>query len=80
MPAVDLPAADRRAYTLAEIRHWLVVFLKQIFSNQFKRSTLPSDLTITSGGSLSPTGDWRAPSDSDAAVWLAELRENVAEA
>jgi NAD+ synthase (glutamine-hydrolysing) len=29
------------------------------------------------GGSLSPRGDWRAPSDGNANVWLAELEENV---
>lgn len=74
---VDLPAADRRAYSLLEIRHWLEVFLKRFFSNQFKRSTLPNGPKITSGGSLSPRGDWRAPSDGQAKLWLAELFENV---
>ncbi len=74
---VDMPAADRRAYPLAEIRHWLEVFLKRFFANQFKRSTLPNGPKITSGGSLSPRGDWRAPSDGDAKVWLAELAANV---
>jgi NAD+ synthase (glutamine-hydrolysing) len=74
---VDLPDADRRAYSLAEIRHWLEVFLKRFFSNQFKRSTLPNGPKITSGGSLSPRGDWRAPSDGQAKIWLAELAENV---
>ena len=76
---VDLPSADRRAYSLAEIRHWLEVFLKRFFSNQFKRSTLPNGPKITSGGSLSPRGDWRAPSDGQAKVWLAELARNVPE-
>ena len=33
-----------------------------------------------SGGSLSPRGDWRAPSDSTADTWLAELREAVPDA
>ncbi len=73
----DLPDADRRAYSLTEIRHWLEVFLKRFFSSQFKRSTLPNGPKISSGGSLSPRGDWRAPSDSEAGVWLRELRENV---
>lgn len=75
----DMPATNRRAYSLAEIRHWLEVFLKRFFSNQFKRSTLPNGPKISSGGSLSPRGDWRAPSDGDAKVWLAELRDNVPE-
>lgn len=74
---VDLSSADRRAYSLAEIRHWLEIFLKRFFSNQFKRSTLPNGPKITSGGSLSPRGDWRAPSDGEAKIWLAELAENV---
>jgi NAD+ synthase (glutamine-hydrolysing) len=74
---VDLPAADRRAYSLAEIKRWLEVFLRRFFANQFKRSTLPNGPKITSGGSLSPRGDWRAPSDGDAGLWLQELAENV---
>jgi NAD+ synthase (glutamine-hydrolysing) len=69
---------DRRAYDLAEIRAWLEVFLRRFFqTSQFKRSALPNGPKITSGGSLSPRGDWRAPSDGNAAVWLAELAENV---
>lgn len=74
---VDLPAGDRRAYSRAEIRHWLEVFIRRFFANQFKRSTLPNGPKISSGGSLSPRGDWRAPSDAQAKAWLAELDENV---
>ncbi|WP_137388996.1 NAD(+) synthase [Rhodoligotrophos defluvii] len=73
----DLPKADRRAYSLAEIKHWLDVFIRRFFANQFKRSTLPNGPKITSGGSLSPRGDWRAPSDGQAKVWLEELAANV---
>ena len=63
---------------LPEIKHWLRVFLKRFFEqSQFKRSALPNGPKISSGGSLSPRGDWRAPSDSHAAVWLAELEESV---
>ncbi|MCS0503461.1 NAD(+) synthase [Ancylobacter mangrovi] len=69
----NIPEADRRAYTLGEIRHWLEVFLSRFFTNQFKRSTLPNGPKISSGGSLSPRGDWRAPSDAGARVWLDEL-------
>ncbi len=62
----------------AEIKNWLRVFLKRFFEqSQFKRSALPNGPKISSGGSLSPRGDWRAPSDSHAAVWLAELEESV---
>jgi NAD+ synthase (glutamine-hydrolysing) len=74
----NIPEAKRRAYTLAEIRHWLEIFLFRFFTiSQFKRSALPNGPKISSGGSLSPRGDWRAPSDGNAKIWLTELAENV---
>ncbi len=74
------PIAGRRQYTLAEIRHWLREFLYRFFTtSQFKRSALPNGPKVTAGGSLSPRGDWRAPSDGNAAAWLAELDANVPE-
>jgi NAD+ synthase (glutamine-hydrolysing) len=74
----NTPETARRAYTLGEIKSWLRVFLRRFFEqSQFKRSALPNGPKISSGGSLSPRGDWRAPSDSHAAVWLAELEANV---
>jgi NAD+ synthase (glutamine-hydrolysing) len=74
----DIPAAARRAYDLSEIKNWLRVFLRRFFEqSQFKRSALPNGPKISSGGSLSPRGDWRAPSDAHAAVWLDELERNV---
>ena len=76
----DMPEADKRAYSLAEIRHWMQVFIRRFFANQFKRSTLPNGPKMSSGGSLSPRGDWRMPSDAEAKVWLDELLENVPEA
>jgi len=61
-------------YSLAEIRKWLGVFLKRFFeTSQFKRSAMPNGPKVGSGGSLSPRGDWRAPSDSSAAAWLKDL-------
>ena len=61
-------------YRLAVIRKWLGVFLKRFFeTSQFKRSAMPNGPKVGSGGSLSPRGDWRAPSDSSAAAWLAAL-------
>jgi NAD+ synthase (glutamine-hydrolysing) len=69
----DIPEAQRKAYSLAEIRHWLALFLTRFFANQFKRSALPNGPKISSGGSLSPRGDWRAPSDAHADLWLADL-------
>ena len=57
------------------------VFLHRFFGHsQFKRSAMPNGPKICSGGSLSPRGDWRAPSDSEAAVWLAELAAKVPDA
>jgi NAD+ synthase (glutamine-hydrolysing) len=74
----NTPEAARRAYDLSEIRKWLRVFLLRFFQlSQFKRSALPNGPKISSGGSLSPRGDWRAPSDANAAVWLEELDGNV---
>jgi NAD+ synthase (glutamine-hydrolysing) len=74
----NTPDIARRAYNLAEIKHWLGVFLLRFFQlSQFKRSALPNGPKISSGGSLSPRGDWRAPSDASAAVWLRELDEAV---
>jgi NAD+ synthase (glutamine-hydrolysing) len=74
-PAVG--AADRRAYDLATIKRWMALFLRRFFANQFKRSALPNGPKISSGGSLSPRGDWRMPSDAAVAAWLAELEANV---
>jgi len=68
------PADKRRAYDLPEIRRWLEVFLRRFFAfSQFKRSAMPNGPKVSAGGSLSTRGDWRAPSDASAAVWLAEL-------
>ncbi|HEX4368316.1 MAG TPA: NAD(+) synthase [Rhodopila sp.] len=71
--------ADRRvAYDLKQIRHWMQVFLTRFFAfSQFKRSAMPNGPKVSAGGSLSPRGDWRAPSDGNAAAWLAELEQNV---
>jgi NAD+ synthase (glutamine-hydrolysing) len=76
----NIPDRARRAYDLGEIKRWLGVFLRRFFEqSQFKRSALPNGPKISSGGSLSPRGDWRAPSDSHAAVWLEELARGVPE-
>ncbi len=73
--------ADKNAYELSEIKKWLGVWLWRFFqTSQFKRSCVPNGPKVGSGGSLSPRGDWRAPSDSQATVWLAELEANVPQA
>jgi NAD+ synthase (glutamine-hydrolysing) len=70
----DVPESNRRQYTIGEIKRWLGVFLERFFHfSQFKRSAIPNAPKVGSGGSLSPRGDYRAPSDSEAAAWLAQL-------
>lgn len=76
-PAV--PAAERIAFNLNEIKGWLRVFLTRFFANQFKRSAVPNGPKISSGGALSPRGDWRMPSDAQADAWISELDLNVPE-
>ncbi len=72
------PPGRRHEYDLATIKQWLGVFLQRFFKeSQFKRSCAPNAPKVGSGGSLSPRGDWRAPSDSEARVWLSELHQNV---
>lgn len=74
----DLPHEQHRQYDLMTIKKWLEVFLYRFFkTSQFKRSAMPNGPKVGSGGSLSPRGDWRAPSDSEAIVWLDELKRNV---
>ncbi|MEA2778259.1 MAG: hypothetical protein QOF90_3665, partial [Acetobacteraceae bacterium] len=71
-------ASRRVGYDLKQIRHWMGVFLTRFFAfSQFKRSAMPNGPKVSAGGSLSPRGDWRAPSDGNAAAWLAELNGNV---
>jgi NAD+ synthase (glutamine-hydrolysing) len=62
-------------YKLPAIKKWLGVFLARFFqTSQYKRSAVPNAPKVGSGGSLSPRGDWRAPSDGRADAWLAELK------
>ena len=71
-------APDRLvSYDLTTIRGWLDFFLKRFFSNQFKRSAIPNGPKVSAGGTLSPRGDWRMPSDVSAETWLKELAENL---
>ena len=72
------PEDARRAYTLPEIKKWLGIFLFRFFEiSQYKRSAMPNGPKVVAGGSLSPRGDWRAPSDGNARVWLDELARHV---
>ncbi len=74
------PDDEHVAYSLADIRHWLKVFVQRFYSfSQFKRSALPNGPKVSAGGALSPRGDWRAPSDMSARIWLDEIDRNVPE-
>jgi len=69
----DVPPEKRHDYSLGEIKKWLYVYLQRFFkTSQYKRSCVPNSPKVGSGGSLSPRGDWRAPSDGEPAVWLAD--------
>lgn len=70
----DVPPDERRQYSISELKHWLSVFAYRFFQiSQFKRSCIPNAPKVGSGGSLSPRGDYRAPSDSEAQAWLAQI-------
>ena len=69
----DGAGVSRNQYGIADIKKNLRIFLQRFFTSQFKRSCVPNSPKVGSGGSLSPRGDWRAPSDASAAVWLGEL-------
>jgi NAD+ synthase (glutamine-hydrolysing) len=76
----DIPEGMRRAYTIGEIRRWLSVFIERFFEfSQYKRSCMANGPKVGSGGSLSPRGDWRAPSDAEAVAWRALLSRIPAE-
>lgn len=70
----DIPEDRRHQYDIADIKRWLGVYLKRFFrGSQYKRSCIANAPKVGSGGSLSPRSDYRAPSDSDATVWLGRL-------
>jgi NAD+ synthase (glutamine-hydrolysing) len=71
----DIPENARHQYTVGEIKHWLSIFAWRFFQiSQFKRSCIPNAPKVGSGGSLSPRGDYRAPSDSEATAWVEEVK------
>ncbi|MEO8631353.1 MAG: NAD(+) synthase, partial [Betaproteobacteria bacterium] len=70
----DIPDALRTQYTIGDIKKWMRVFVKRFFQlSQYKRSAMPNAPKVGSGGSLSPRSDYRAPSDSEATAWLADI-------
>ncbi|UAL31104.1 NAD(+) synthase [Nocardioides rotundus] len=69
------PEDKRGEFDLATIKRWMEVFVRRFFGNQFKRSALPNGPKVSAGGTMSPRGDWRMPSDASPAAWLAEVEE-----
>jgi NAD+ synthase (glutamine-hydrolysing) len=70
----DIPEDRRHQYGIGEIKRHLGLFLDRFFRlSQFKRSAIPNAPKVGSGGSLSPRGDYRAPSDGEAIAWLRQL-------
>ena len=75
------PEEKKRQFDLPVIKRWMETFLFRFFTiSQFKRSASPNGPKVTSGGSLSPRGDWRAPSDGNGRIWIKELKDNVPDA
>ena len=58
-------------FTDEELKKWLTVFYRRLFTQQFKRSCLPDGPKVGSV-SLSPRGDWRMPTDASKDIWIAE--------
>ena len=61
-------------YTEDTIKHWLKVFIRRFFAQQYKRSAVPDGPKVTAV-SLSPRGSWMMPSDAYATEWLAEVEK-----
>jgi NAD+ synthase (glutamine-hydrolysing) len=69
-----IPEERRREYAIGDVKKWLRVFVRRFFQfAQYKRSAIPNAPKVGSGGSLSPRSDYRAPSDSEATAWLADV-------
>ena len=68
--------AFKGVYDSKTIEKWLKTFIRRFFSQQFKRSCLPDGPKVGSV-TLSPRGDWRMPSDAQAALWLRDLENPV---
>jgi NAD+ synthase (glutamine-hydrolysing) len=72
-----IPQERRHEYALTDIKHWLEYSFTGSSNEPVQALGDAKRPKVGSRGSLSPRGDWRAPSDSSAAVWLRELEQNV---
>lgn len=59
-------------YKKETIKHWMTVFYRRFFAQQFKRSCLPDGPAVGSV-SLSPRGGWLMPSDVKSSIWLEDV-------
>ena len=76
-PEKSLYLAERAfkgKYPREQLKNTLANFYRRFFSQQFKRSCVPDGVKVGSV-CLSPRGDWRMPSDAEAALWLEEIEK-----
>ncbi len=66
--------AFKDEYTPKDIKHWMRVFFRRFFAQQFKRNCMPDGPKV-SCISLSPRGEWRMPSDAHSQMWLNKIDE-----
>ncbi len=60
-------------YSEEEIKKWMEMYYKRLFSQQFKRSCMPDGVKVGSV-SMSPRGDLRMPSDASVSLWLEDIK------
>ena len=76
-PEKSLYLAERAfkgKYPREQLKNTLANFYRRFFSQQFKRNCVPDGVKVGSV-CLSPRGDWRMPSDAEAALWLEEIEK-----
>lgn len=76
-PSVILMLAERAfegRFDRPTVKKWLQTFIRRFFAQQFKRSSMPDGPKVSSV-CLSPRGDWRAPSDAEATLWLNDIQD-----
>ncbi|MBR6673038.1 MAG: NAD(+) synthase [Alistipes sp.] len=66
--------AFKGSYDRPTIVHWIKIFFRRFFTQQFKRSAAPDGPKV-SNVSISAKGDWRMPADATASIWLSECEK-----
>ncbi|MCR5633491.1 MAG: NAD(+) synthase [Eubacterium sp.] len=67
--------AFKEDYSDEDIKRWITMYYKRLFSQQFKRSCMPDGVKVGTI-SMSPRGDLRMPSDAAVSLWMKEV-ENL---